>query len=291
MSQFFSYTQPEYVRKLSKFLGGTHPAVQSLKRERHPGAKGRAPNYSEASIQSLEKAANDMASRCEAPDTCFKERFSLAAAYSCKKDAAIARMMGVSRQALGWWRAGACMPSHLECLAEVLNVPIDWLRYGGEEALPAGSHLGVRVGCESLEYRERLYGVTLDVIQRTADSDIEDINRAIGACISSNTESAKLSRRAGGRWLLQQERLVFAPWVPIREHGLGKRYWSDAVELVIEAALKRHHSVTSAFREVQFKCEEIGEKYPQKISLYKRKAAERQRLNRFGLNQQQVNFF
>lgn len=199
MSQFFSYTQPEYVRKLSKFLGSTHLAVESLKRERHQGAKGRAPNYSEASIQSLEKAVNDMASRCEAPDTCFKERFSLAAAYSFKKDAVIARLLGVSRQALGWWRAGTCMPSRLECLAEVLDVPVDWLRDGGEEALPASSHLGGRVGYESLEYRERLYGVCLDVIQSAACAEIEGINRAIGACISSCPELAKLSRRAGGR--------------------------------------------------------------------------------------------
>ena len=291
MSQFFSYTQPEYVRKLCKFLGRTHPAVKSLKVERPRGLKGRTPNYSETSIQSLEQAVNDLASRCEAPDTSFKQRFSLACAYSGLKDSTIARMLGVSRQALGWWRAGACLPSRLECLAEVLDVPIDWLRCGVEGHLPASSHLGVRVGDASLEYRERLYGITFDAIQNVDDdARTDDINNAIVACLLYSPEMKKLSRRSGGRWLLQQGNLVFAPWRPIREHGLARRKWSDTVEAVIESALKRHRSVYSAFQEVQCKCEELGEKYPQKISLYKRIAAERARLSRFGLNQQQANF-
>lgn len=289
MSQFFAYTQPEYVRQMRRFLGRTHPAVKLLQRERPEGAKGRAPNYPDAIIQALENAVNETACRCEASGSSFRERLALACAYAGLKDAALARQLGVSRQLVSGWRWGAWMPTRLDTLAEVLSVPVAWLHYGGAEHLPANSHLGVRVGNESLLYREQLYGITLDAIQDISDdTGFEVVNGVIGEVLSKDPEMSKLSRRAGGRWLVQEGSLVFVPWHPIPEHGLSQRYWSDAVEAFIENALAKHHSVYAAYQEIKQVCEATGEAFPKKITLYKRLTNQRMREGAFGLSQKQA---
>lgn len=289
MSQFFAYTQPEYVRKMCKFLGRTHPTVKLLQRERPEGAKGRASNYPFGIIQELENATNETACRCEAYDTTFRERLSIACAYVGLHNAALARQLGVSRQLISGWRSGAYMPKRVDTLAKVLDVPVAWLHYGGEEYLSVHSHLGVRVGKESLLYRENLYGLTLDAIRDVSDdAGVGSMNDFINKALCEDPEMSKISRRSGGRWLVQEGSLVFVPWCPIRAHGLSRRYWSDAVEVVVENALAKHQSVYSAYQEIKQTCEAMGESFPKKITLYKRLANERLRGGAFGMNKEQV---
>lgn len=290
MSQFFAYAQPEYIRKLRKFLGRSHPVVRLLKREGRTGAKGRAPNHSEAIIRLLEKAVNELAIRCEAPDSTFQERFFIASRYAGIKDVQLAKLLGVSRQAVSGWRTGVSMPSRLDALATALDVPVVWLQRGGKDFLPPNSHVGVRVGCEARTCRERLLALSQGVVSRQIDnwSTTSKLNAAIDALISSDNELGHLARQAGGRWLIHDGNLVFVPWQPIEAHGLSRRDWSDAVERLIESALVDHHSVYAAFRQIKQQCEALGEDYPKIVTLYKRVSRQREREAKFGLNQQQV---
>lgn len=290
MTQFFAYTQSEYVRQMRKFLGHHHPAVKALKKERAAGALGRIPNYSNDIIRMLEEAVNETAGRCEASDTSFKERLGLALSYTGFKDAALARQLGVCRQVVSGWRCGAWKPSRLDGLAVTLNVPVAWLQNGGEEYLPANSHLGVRVGNDSLLYRESLYSLTINAIQDISDDAAFDvINSAINEMLFKDPAMSKLARQAGGAWLIQEGNLAFVPWKPIAEHGLSRRVWSDKVEAIISDALSQHDSVYAAHRAIKEACDLIGEPHPKKISLYKRLERQRSREAAFGLNQEQVS--
>lgn len=291
MSQFFAYTQPEYIRKLRKFLGRSHPAVSLLKRDDRNGAKGRAPNQSNLIVLELEKAVNQLAGRCEASDTSFQERFSIASGYAGIKDAQLAKLLGVSRQAVSSWRVGDLVPSaRMEVLATALKVPLMWLQHGGKDFLPSNSHLGVRVGREARTCREQLLSLEQDALSRHISdaSSPSELNLFVGTLLSSDCAISHLARQAGGRWLVLNTNLVFAPWRPIEAHGLKRRDWSDAVERLIESALSSNRSVYGAFQQIKQQCEALGENYPQKVTLYKRITREREREATFGLNQQQV---
>lgn len=291
MSQFFAYTQPEYIRKLRKFLGRSHPVVALLKRDDRNGAKGRAPNHPKLIVLELEKAVNELAARCEASDTSFQERFSIAAGYAGIKDAQLATVLGVSRQAVGSWRVGDAVPSsRMDALANALKVPVRWLQHGGKDFLPSNSHLGVRVGHAARTCREQLLGLEQEALsgQISDSASPQELNLFVDVLLSSDGAISHLARQAGGRWLVQNTSLVFVPWRPIEAHGLKRRDWSDAVERLIENALSSNRSVYGAFQQIQQQCEDLGENYPQKVTLYKRIAREREREAAFGLNQQQL---
>lgn len=228
MSQFDAYTQPAYVQGLCAFLGKRHPAVLRLKRLRPSGRTGRLPNWPQEEVEQLEIAVNEQAGRCEASDGNLAERLVLACRYRKLNYAQLARCLGVSREIVRLWCDGKAVPRNLERLAAVLDVPNRWLEFGGKEHLPAGSHLGVRVGFECMAAREQLYGLTPAALT-DADDGLSDecLMAYLEQVVVQREVMATLARKAGGRWHFHQGALVFVPWVSIAPHGLARRHWSD----------------------------------------------------------------
>lgn len=221
MSQFFASTQSEYLRRLFRFLGCTHPAVKQLRRGQHGEATGSALHSLDTAVQVLEQAVNQLARRCEDSDTHFHERLSFACAYVGLSDAALGKKLGVYRRVTSDWRYGSSRPTDIDRLAEVLHVPAGWLQYGGEGNLPASSHVGIRVGDEASQYREQLYAVTLDALQDVSDdAQFDVVNAVFGETLLKDPVRAKLSRRAGGRWLISRGRLVFVSWRSFDEQAV-----------------------------------------------------------------------
>lgn len=293
MSQFDRYTTSEYVDALRVFMGAgkrTFLRDYGFVDENDPNS-GRLSSYNKAALEALEEKVNAKAARCEAPDTTIGERYRLARDYKGLSDAQVAREMGVSRELVRRWGLDINTPSCIEELATFLNVPADWLKHGGEERLPANSHLGVRVGKEAMDWREVLYGLTQSLLAEIDMSYGESYVQAyIEGATFSNPQLAAAARKAGGRWQLVSNTLLFAPWVPIPEHGLSRRYWSDEVEQIIEEELTRQHSVYAAWDAIQARCKALGlgdKEYPRRISLHKRVEKERERAERFGVD---INF-
>lgn len=285
MSQFDAYTQAAYIQGLRRFLGKQHPAVLHFNSLKPTGRTGRLPKWEQEVVEQLERAVNQKAGRCEMFDSSLAERLVLACSYLELNYAQLARCLGVSRESVRLWCNGTAMPGNLEGLATALNVPSRWLELGGDEHLPADSHLGVRVGFDCMEAREQLYGLTLAVL---ADSD-DDLDEA---CLMAHLEQvvaqrklmATLARKAGGRWLPHQGTLAFAPWVPIAPHGLVRRYWSDEVETIIAEALASNGSTYAAWYVVQRRCETLGLRYPKMITLQRRIATQRNRDAKYGVD-------
>lgn len=290
MSQFDRYTVTEYVEALRSFLD--LPKRNFLREygfveEADTQRKGRLPKYPEAPIKALEKSVNEKAARAEAPDTTVGERFRIARDYLGLTDAQVARDMGVSRELVRRWGADVHRPAVMKELAELLNVPQAWLEDGGEENLPANSHIGVRVAEEALQWREQLYGLTQAVVAELPDSADESYAQAfIEWSVFNKFELAQAARRAGGRWQIVSNTLLFAPWVPIPEHGLSKRFWSDEVENIIQEELATK-TVYGAWDAMRARCEAMGlgpDEYPKRISLFKRVEKERGRAEKFGVD-------
>lgn len=285
MSQFDAYTQAAYIQGLRRFLGKQHPAVLHFNSLKPTGRTGRLPKWEQEVVEQLERAVNQKAGRCEMFDSSLAERLVLACSYLKLNYAQLARRLGVSRESVRLWCNGSAMPVNLEGLATALNVPSLWLELGGDEHLPADSHLGVRVGFDCMDAREQLYGLTLAVL---ADSD-DDLDEA---CLMAHLEQvvaqrklmATLARKAGGRWLPHQGTLAFAPWVPIAPHGLVRRYWSDDVEAIIADALTSNDSTYAAWHAVKRRCEALGLSYPRMVSLQRRIATQRNRAAIYGVN-------
>ena len=200
--------------------------------------------------------------------------------------------MGVSRELVRRWGENLNRPGDLQGLAAELEVPMEWLLHGGELALPANSHVGVRVGAEAKALREQLFALTLTKLEEISDhADIEFIQAHLEWTVINNPEMATVARRAGGRWQAYGTTLVFVPWVPIEPHGLTRRYWSNEVEGIIESEMVEKASIYGAWHALRQRCEAMGlspDEYPTKISLYKRAEKEKQRIESFGvdLNQQ-----
>lgn len=301
MSQFDRYTVTEYVEAMRSFLGLNKRTflkdfgfVQEgddrkgrLKRESY-GQNGVA---SEA-VQAIEAMVNAKANRCEASDTTLGERYKLARDYLGYTDAYVAKLMGVSRELVRRWGADIHRPSNIAELAKELQVPVDWLAEGGEENLPANSHLGVRVGEEALLWREQLYGLTQAVVADIPDDQDEAYAQAtIEWAVYNHFELARAARRAGGRWQVVSNTLLFAPWIPIPEHGLSKRYWSDEVEAIIQEELANQPTVYGAWESLRQRCEAMGlgpDDFPKRISLHKRVEKERLRAEKFGVDLNEV---
>lgn len=290
MSQFDRYTTSEYVEALRSFLD---ISKRNFLREyglvdAEEQRKGRAPKYPEAPIKALEALANQKAARAEAADSTVGERFRIARDYMGYTDAQVARDLGVSRELVRRWGENIHRPTTMAAIAEYLNVPQAWLEDGGEETLPAHSHVGVRVGDEALMWREQLYGLTQKVLVDLPDGSDESYAQAfIEWSVFNKFELAQAARRAGGRWQIVSNTLLFSPWVPIPEHGLSKRFWSDAVEQIIQEELANKPSIYGAFEAMRARCEAMGlgpDEYPKRISLHKRVEKERNRAERFGVD-------
>ncbi|WP_087865431.1 helix-turn-helix domain-containing protein [Comamonas thiooxydans] len=291
MSQFDKYIKTEYVEALRIFLGLNK---KNFLREAgfikadEPPRQGRLGRYEEAPIIALEVRVNAKAARAEANDTTLGERFCIARDYMGMTDASVARAMGISREMVRRWGSDEGRPSKLPQLAELLGVPEAWLEYGGEAYLPANSHVGVRVGQESKNYREQLFGLTQSLVAELPNDVEESYAQAyIELAVFQRPELSQVARRAGGRWQVLQGNLLFSPWVPIVEHGLARRFWSDEVEAIIQEELANQPSVYAAWNQLKARCEALGmnqDQYPRRISLHKRIEKERQRAEEFGVD-------
>ncbi|MBK3779897.1 helix-turn-helix transcriptional regulator [Paraburkholderia aspalathi] len=292
MSQFDRYTTTEYVEALRKFL---NVSKKNFLREagfvENPDEprKGRLPRYSTEPLSFLERLVNEKAARCEAKDTTIGERFRLARDYKGLSDAQLARELGVSRELVRRWGADMNRPSSVEQLATLLDVPVQWLEVGGEEFLAANSYLGVRVGEEAKVWREKLYALTLAILDEVPENDDPAYLQAyMEWAVFNKPEMAQAARRAGGRWhfLPGLQDPLFAPWIPIEEHEFGRRLWSDEVEAIINEELARN-TVYGAHAALKARCEAMGlgpDEYPKRISLHKRIEKERNRVEKFGVN-------
>ncbi|MDK9725981.1 MAG: hypothetical protein OEL88_13990 [Sterolibacteriaceae bacterium MAG5] len=292
MSMFDAYTTTEAVEIKRQFLGA--PKKDFLRNaglvpnvaKRHVGRHRR---YDESALKLLDDMINAKAVAAETART-IGERIQLAIDYQLGTDAHVGREMGVSRELVRQWRTGIAIPRDTAKLAATLKVPEAWLVHGGEENLPADSHIGVRVGNESMRYRTILREQTealLDGAQKGGAT--ADIQAFIEAKIRSDARLMQIARRAGGRWQLNplarhDDVFVFAPWQPIHEHGLTKRYWSDDVEALIAAKMASGKTVYAIARELKHECEANGWKYPTRLALYKRISTMRERIVKFGVD-------
>ena len=292
MSQFDKYSTSEYVDGLRVFLkkkredilaeAGLLPPSPTYK----PGRPGR--RVDEAMVVQLEKEVNAKAAMTDAVDTTIGERIKLAIDYKSFSAAQVANAMGVSQELVRLWGENVHRPGDIEELATVLDIPAAWLEFGGAQHLPANSHLGVRVGQESFECREFLYAKTLELIPSIPESaGLEYTQALIEYHVHTNPTLANLARKAGGRWQVLNERLVFAPWVPIEPYQLNRQKWSDEIEAMVAEELSSKPSVYGAYASLKNRCEAMGLKpgqYPSRISLHKRVEKERDRTLQYGLN-------
>lgn len=287
MSQFDRRTTAQYAKQLRNFLGKRHPASTefALLINAASRCKGRPRKHPVEALKVLEAAVNVKAERCEASGTTFKERYLLARDYRGWSDGDVSRELNLSHEAVRRWRAGLSQPSRISVLASALNVPCDWLRNGGEEFLPADSHLGVRVGELAMDCREKLYGLTCRAIYEQLPDDVDDmtLQKLMEALVRNNQPMSKLARQAGGRWLIRDGELVFAAWIALEPFPLSRKLWKPEVESIIQEELAHNPTVYAAWLEIKLRCEQIGQAYPQKITLYKRRKTSRLRAEKFGV--------
>jgi transcriptional regulator with XRE-family HTH domain len=251
-----------------------------------PRGSGRLPSYPATALAELDAAVNRKAARVEADDLTLAERIGLARDYQALRNTAVAKALGVSRELVRRWTCGINRPTNdrLPQLADILQAPLAWLQFGGEEHLPADSQLGVRVGVEAMNYREKLYGMTMSLLVEVEDDLSEtEIQRFIDDAVFSRPQLAVVARRAGGRWQWVHGEFCFAPWAPLPPKGLARRYWSDEVEAIIEEELAVNVSISGAWKCLKQRCEAQGWSYPQKITLHKRLDKQRERRNKFGI--------
>lgn len=294
MSLFDRYTSAEYVEAMRAFLGISR---RNFMRDAGFAAtrnkeKGRLPKYAEEPLRALEEKVNAKAARCEALDSTFGERLTIARDYAGFSDADIAKALGVSREIVRRWGDNINRTTRTGELAQVLSVPQAWLEQGGEYNLPANTHLGVRVGEEAKQFREHLYGLTQAMLAELPDEVTESYAQAyIEWAIFNRFELAQAARRAGGRWQIVSNRLLFSPWMPIQERGLTRRYWTDEVESIIQEELAAKPTVFGAWAAIDARCKAMGlsqDEYPKRITLHKRIEKERERAEQFGVDLNEV---
>lgn len=289
MSKFDSHYQSVYVDRIRQFL--KLPKQNFLRNSglvvnpEEPRV-GKLPAYPTSAVAALEYAANHKSARSEADNTTLPERLALARDYVFLRNSDLARTLGVSRELVRQWHVGRTTPTDatMDKLATCLQVPGDWLRYGGECHLPADSHLGLRFGDDSRHWRERLYGATsarLTDLPETVSAT--QISEFVEVQVVTDQEMSSMARRAGGRWYYDGG-LVFAPWTPLPARGLFHRHWSNETESIIREELAAKPSVYAAWHAVQRRCEAAGLAYPKMISLQKRVAVSRQRRERWGVD-------
>lgn len=286
MTQFDSNHQSSYVEKIRVFLKMKKQGFNEtagLRRDERC-RKGRIPSYPQEAVEALEAAANSKAIRCEASNTTVGERFRLARDYCGLTDSAVARRFGVSRELVRRWGVGLNYPTNLQALSAYLGVPQVWLEKADVNALPADSHIGVRLGSEARKFREALYGMTVSILAELE----EDVSQAdaqvfIEQMVMTREDFSETARRAGGRWQMVHGGLQFAPWAPLPARGLVRRLWSDEVETIIEEELATKHSVYAAWHSLKARCETKGLAFPKMISLHKRIEHQRKRQEKFGV--------
>ena len=294
MSQFDQYTRADLVEAYRKFLQDAKEGflqAHGLIDGTIAPKRGRQPRYPAEAVRAVAFLVNEKAARVEADDTDLGERIRLAMAYRHMTDAELGRTLDVSRELVRRWGEGLNKPQNLEKLAETLGVPVKWLTEGGDSSLLANSELGVRVGKEALALREQLYSLTLEHLADVPETaDLPFIQAYLEWAVFNHPEMARVARQAGGRWQVKGEDLVFAPWVPIAEHGLYRKLWTTEVEAIIQEELAKPQTTYAAWKALERRCEALGlgaDKFPKKISLYKRLDLAKERLGMFGLDMNQ----
>ena len=278
MSQFDEYSADKYAEKLRSFINNKQEfpiGYTGLKDENNEKQSGVVAKNSAETIANLEKLANEKAKQAEANDSTLNERLQIAKDYKSFSDADIAGLMGVSHDVVRLWEEDVQVPSDITTLARVLDVPAIWLECGGEMHLPANSHIGVRVGRESLMYRESLYAKTIELIPGIPrNSGLDYAQAFIEYQLTTNQSLSKIARRAGGRWQVMSGTLIFAPWVLIEQpHHVTCKLWPDEVETMIAEELATKTTVYGAWSSLKARCEALGiskDQFPSIISLHKR---------------------
>lgn len=290
MSQFDKHTTAEYIDSLRVFLG--EPKRDFLVRagfvKEGEQRTGRLTGYDPVALKALESRVNEKAALAESYDTTLGERYLLARDYQGFSDAKVAKHLGFSRELVRRWGKDISAPSCMPELAELLNVPLKWLQEGGEHNLVANTHLGVRVGEESLQWREALFSLIQTELSELEEAEDEQYIQAyIEWAVFNKPELATAARLSGGRWQFINNSLLFAPWVPIPERGLVRRYWSDEVEEIIQEELNTQHSIYAAWEAIRVRCTALGlseDEFPKRISLHKRVERERDLAEKFGVD-------
>lgn len=295
MSQFDKYSDSEYIEAMRSFLKIKKAGFlkgAGLLPENHAGQTGRSSAYQHAAIEHLENEVNLKAQRAEDVGTTMGERLKIARDYKGMGDADVGRALNVSREAVRLWGENIHPIPDIPGVAKLLDVPVNWLESGGEMHLPADSHVGVRVGKERSMYRENLYARTLEVIPEIPETaDLEYAQAYIEHKVRTDANLARLARRAGGRWQIFKGTLVFAPWAPIEDYKMSRKLWPAEVEAIIVEELATKPTVYGAWKALEARCKAMGlqeTEFPQKISLYKRVESERKRIEKFGVNLNEV---
>lgn len=281
-------TQTHYVRSLCRVLALPAKTVVSEAKLRPDGIPrpGRIPAYPKESVLALEARVNTKMALAESSESSLGERLTLAKDLKGWRNTDVARLMKVSRELVRRWKIGRNYPADMLKLAKLLDVPVLWLKYGGEEQLTANSHLGRRVGGEMISSREALFGKTQLLISDLPDEISEsEVQQAIESAVHTNRDLSVLARRAGGRWQCVEGDLRFAPWIkPQPLPALQRRFWPNKVEEILTQELAEHKTVHMAWTALKARCIECGLPYPAKISLYKRQETRRQREEKLGIN-------
>ena len=290
MSQFDRYTTTAYVEALREFMGFSKNSFlrdHGFIKDTDEPRRGRLPRYDEEPVRALELLVNEKARHAETAQT-FEERYRVARDYKAMSDNGVAQALGVSRELVRRWGIAQQRCTKIKELANLLDVSAEWLEEGGEHNLAASTHIGVRVGDESKALREELFGLTQSLVAELPEGSDEQYSQAyIEWKIHNDAELAKVARRAGGRWQILEGLLLFSPWIPIPEHGLSRRNWSDQVEQMIQEELAAKPTVYGAWAALRDRCRALGlseDEYPKKISLHKRVEKDRQRAEQFGVN-------
>jgi hypothetical protein len=289
MSQFDKHTTSQFVEAMRLFLGikkeGFLKEYGFISKDFILSA-GRPPRFNEAAVEALISKMNEKAQWAESGLTSLGERIYIARNYMSMTDASIGKKLGVSREMVRLWRNDVNAPKDIATLATTLNVPTSWLARGCQEDLPPNTHIGVRLGDESLACREQLKALTLRAFATIdKETDLSSIQRQLESAVYLNKDMATVARRAGGRWQHDGKNLVFSPWVPIQKRELVRRYWSDEIEAIIKAALAKNKSIYAAWLAIEKQCNDLGidaSMYPTEIALYKRKEKATLNAKRFG---------
>lgn len=283
MTMFDARSEHRYCANLRRFLKMSFDEFLDAAGLPPQTRSGKPLRYPRAAVQCLEALVNAKAAECESTKTSVARRLRIAMDYQHMSDAVLGRALGVSRAAVSLWVSGKNEPAahRVDLMAQVLDVPVDWLILGDAECLPADSHIGVRVGTEAKLWRLELREITKDLVGGLSDEDA--FNEFVEQLCADSYPFRSASRRAGGRWLATEGDLVFAQWHPLVPEKLQRRYWPDPVEAKLEDLSGQDGATTIAvWRQLKAWCDQQGYQCPKPITLYQRARKLREHSKRFG---------
>lgn len=291
MTMFDARSVHRYCANLRRFLKMSHAQFLSATGQPQLTRSGKPKRYPSGAVDYLECLVNNKAAECESPETSVARRLRIVMDYKHMCDAVLGRKLNVSRSAVSLWVSGKHEPAahRADLIAQVLEVPVDWLLLGDAECLPADSHVGVRVGTEAILWRVELREITRDLAGGESDEDA--FNVRVEQLCADSAEFRSVSRKAGGRWLAIEGELVFAQWDPLEPEQLQRRYWPDALEAKLEELSGQGGTMTiSIWRQLKAWCDEQGYQCPKPITLYQRERKLREHRKKYGyLSELEVN--